>query len=106
MMRHAIASVVLVLTLLVPADARGLAVPDAASAHTNEARTDPQPAINEARQGSGLPQQAPPPRTLREFWHVFALISLVWIGIVGYLLRSGAALVRVAHRIRRLDQDI
>ncbi|HEX8213556.1 MAG TPA: hypothetical protein VF584_25525 [Longimicrobium sp.] len=106
MMRHAIASVALVLTLLVPVDARGLATPDAASARTNEARAERQPAVPYARQGSGLPQQAPPPRTLREFWPVFALIVLVWIGIVGYLLRSGAALGRVARGIRRLDQDI
>jgi hypothetical protein len=52
-----------------------------------------------AQQGSGLPEQAPPPRTLHEFWHVFALIALAWLGIVGYLLRSGEALGRIARRL-------
>lgn len=96
MIRRAIAALALGLALLVPVDARGLTTTAAASASTQQL----------TQQGSGLPERAPPPRTLHEFWHVFALIALVWLGIVGYLLRSGAALGRIADRLAQRDSTI
>jgi CcmD family protein len=89
MIRRALAALALGLALLAPVDARGVTTPVAAAVRIHEV----------AQPGSGLPEQAPPPRTLHEFWPVFAVIALVWIGIVGYLLRSGAALGRIARRL-------
>ena len=67
--------------------------------------TEPQPAASQAPQGSGLPRYAPPPRTLRAFWPVFALLALGWIGMMGYLLRAGAAFGRIVDGVRHLAPD-
>jgi hypothetical protein len=110
MIRPLIASLALGISLLMPMDAHGLAKPAAAPPGLAAVRTqvppsESQPAVSQPRQGSGLPQQAPTPRTMREFWPVFVLLSLGWIGIVGYLLRCGAVFGRIAEGVRHLDSD-
>lgn len=39
--------------------------------------------------GSGLPQRAAPPRTLRDYTHVFVAFALAWILLFGYVLSLG-----------------
>lgn len=52
-----------------------------------------------ATQDSGLPERLPPPRTMRDYWPVFALFSVVWLGIVGYVLTFNGRLKRMASRL-------
>ena len=44
----------------------------------------------------GLPERTPPPRTLRDQWPVFMVLSLFWLAIVGYVLTFNG-------RLRRLE---
>ena len=44
----------------------------------------------------GLPERTPPPRTLRDQWPVFVVLSLFWLAIVGYVLTFNS-------RLRRLE---
>lgn len=39
--------------------------------------------------GSGLPQRAAPPRTLRDYTHVFAAFAIAWILLFGYVVSLG-----------------
>jgi CcmD family protein len=64
---------------------------------------EPLPAVSPVQGASGLPQRAPPPRTLREFWPVFAGFAAAWIGIVAYTLSFGRRLRRVGDELGRLD---
>lgn len=48
---------------------------------------------------SGLPERVPPPRTMRDYWPVFALFSIVWLGIVGYVLTFNGKLKRMASQL-------
>lgn len=109
MIRRLFASLALGLGFLMPMDAHGRAKPAVASLGSAAGLTQAppslsQPAAPQSWQGSGLPPRAPVPRTLREFWPVFVLLALAWIGIVGYLLRCGAAFGRIVEGVRRLDQ--
>ena len=54
-----------------------------------------------AQSTSGLPQRAPEPRTMREFWPVFLFLSLAWVGIVGAALRLGRPYGRIAQKLSR-----
>jgi CcmD family protein len=38
---------------------------------------------------SGLPQRAAPPRTLRDYTHVFAAFAIAWILLFGYVVSLG-----------------
>ncbi len=38
---------------------------------------------------SGLPQRAAPPRTLRDYTHVFAAFAIAWILLFGYVFSLG-----------------
>jgi CcmD family protein len=51
------------------------------------------------QQPSGLPQRAPDPRTLEEFWPIFAAFVLTWIAIVGYMLTFGRRVSRIADEL-------
>lgn len=51
----------------------------------------------------GLPRRAPEPRTLHEFWMVFAALAAAWGGITFYILRFGAPLGRIADTMRRVE---
>jgi CcmD family protein len=55
--------------------------------------------------GTGLPQRAPPPRTLRAFWPVFAGFAVTWVGIVIYTLTFSGRLRRVGDEIGRFAAD-
>ena len=50
---------------------------------------------------SGLPQRAPEPRTMREFWPVFLVLSLVWLGVVAFALRLSGPYGRIAEKLSR-----
>ena len=54
---------------------------------------------------SGLPRRPPDPRTLREYWPVFAALSLSWAGIVAYLISLGRPFGRAARAIHDLDGE-
>lgn len=43
-------------------------------------------------------QAAPPPATLRAYAHVFVAFAVVWLLVLGYVLR-------LAARIRRLERE-
>ena len=51
--------------------------------------------------GSGLPRRAPPPRTMKDQWPVFAMLAVSWIGIVVYLLVIGRRSRRLAELVER-----
>jgi len=50
---------------------------------------------------SGLPQYAPPPRTMRHLWPVFAGFALTFAGIAAYLVAIGRKMGRVSARAAR-----
>ena len=52
---------------------------------------------------SGLPQREPPPRTLADYWLVFALLSASWLGIVYYIVRLGRRAKRIETMIGSVD---
>lgn len=57
-------------------------------------------AIDQAPQlDFGLPEREPPPRTLRDQWPVFALLSLFWLAIVGYALTFKGKLQRLEEKL-------
>lgn len=60
------------------------------------------PAVAEA-QPQGLPRRAPEPRTLQEFWPVFAIFATVWLGIIVYVLRFGAPLRKITASMSRVE---
>ena len=48
---------------------------------------------------SGLPRRAPEPRTMAAYWPVFLVLSVTWIGFVGYMLLLGRRSSRLARSI-------
>jgi CcmD family protein len=52
-----------------------------------------------AQGSSGLPQRAPDPRTLEEYWPIFAAFVLTWIAIMGYFLTFGRRVSRIADEL-------
>ena len=92
----------------------GLAGPDMAIAWGQElpitapidtAGTAPDAAVAgaPAQVASGLPARAPWPRTLVEFWPVFAGFAVSWLGIVAYTLTFGRRIRRVEAAIQQAD---
>ena len=50
----------------------------------------------------GLPQRAAPPRTLRDYWHVFVAFALAWVLLFGYVVSLGRRFARVERDLQRL----
>lgn len=76
-----------------------------ASAGAQEVPTAQPVQVTGPEAGSGLPQRPPDPRTLGEYWPVFALFSLTWLGIVAYFLSLGKPLARTARSVQQLDGE-
>ena len=80
-------------------DAAGAAPAEVVQAEDAATATvDAQP----APASSGLPPVAPPPRTLRAYWHVFIAFAVAWGLLFGYailLARKGGALERQLKRL-------
>lgn len=55
-----------------------------------------------SRAASGLPQRAPDPRTLGEFWPVFAGFVVTWIAIMAYMLSFNRRITRVGESLAEL----
>lgn len=93
------------LALAAPAaaqDAAGDATPGAVSAGaTDAAAAGSAEPLGQAE--NGLPPVAPPPRTLRAYWHVFVAFAIAWGLLFGYAIfiarRSGA----LERQIKRLE---
>lgn len=49
--------------------------------------------------GSGLPQRAAPPRTLRDYAHVFAAFAIAWLLLFGYVVSLGWRWARVEREL-------
>jgi CcmD family protein len=62
-------------------------------------------AVAEVPSGSGLPERAGPPRTLRAYWHVFAAFAIAWILLFGYALSLGRRFANVERELRRLGEN-
>ena len=52
----------------------------------------------------GIPQRAPEPRTMREFWPVFLGFAATWLAIVAYVLHAGSRIGRAARAARGLEE--
>jgi hypothetical protein len=74
------------------------------AAWAQEAVTQAPPASPPATSSSGLPRRPPDPRTLAEYWPVFAGFSLTWAAIVGYLVLLGRPFSRTARAIHLLEE--
>lgn len=63
----------------------------AAQAQAGGTAADPSASLQtrSVEPGSALPQRAAPPRTLREYTHVFAAFALAWILLFGYVVSLG-----------------
>jgi hypothetical protein len=51
---------------------------------------------------TGLPQRAPEPRTMREFWPVFLFLTALWLAVVITALRVSRPYGKVAEKVERL----
>lgn len=51
---------------------------------------------------ASLPERAAPPRTLRDYWHVFIAFALAWVLLFGYVVSLGRRFARVEDGLRRL----
>jgi CcmD family protein len=71
------------------------AVPTQAAARVTQAPTEP----------SGLPLNAPPPTTLRAYWHVFAAFAIAWLLLFGYTLVLGRRFATLDREIRQLRAE-
>ncbi|HEX8275847.1 MAG TPA: CcmD family protein [Longimicrobiaceae bacterium] len=63
----------------------------AAGAQAGGTAADPSASLQtrSVEPGSALPQRAAPPRTLREYTHVFVAFALAWILLFGYVVSLG-----------------
>jgi hypothetical protein len=52
----------------------------------------------------GLPQRAPQPRTLHDFWPAFAGLAVLWVVMVAYVLGFGGSLRRIAAGMQSADR--
>jgi CcmD family protein len=52
---------------------------------------------------SGLPEVAPPPRTLRAYWHVFAAFAVAFTLLFGYALVLGRRFGALERQVERLE---
>lgn len=52
---------------------------------------------------SGLPRQAPPPRTLRAHWHVYGAFAIAWLLVFGYALSLGRRFGVLDRELRQLE---
>ena len=60
-------------------------------------------AVSAPAQGSsGLPQRAAPPRTLRDYTHVFVAFALAWLLLFGYALSLGRKFARIEREMETL----
>jgi CcmD family protein len=59
-------------------------------------------ALSAPTEANGLPLRETPPRTLRAYWHVFAVFAIAWILLFGYALSLGRRFARVERELRRL----
>ena len=93
--RRLVMSFVVALLALAPAGVRAQEPSSAAPAAVAQAPggTAPDPSASlqtrSVESGSGLPQRAAPPRTLRDYTHVFAAFALAWILLFGYVVSLG-----------------
>jgi CcmD family protein len=56
--------------------------------------------------GDPLPVRPVPPRTLQDYWHVFATFALAWILLFGYVLRIGRHFARVEREIAQTREKL
>ena len=86
-------SLLLALTALAPAGLRAQEPSSAPAAEAQAGGTAADPAASlqtrSVEPGAGLPQRTAPPRTLRDYTHVFAAFALAWILLFGYVLSLG-----------------
>lgn len=95
----------LVLALVVPAQAGGQQTGGSADAgYFAQEQVSPSASGDAAVASSGLPIQAPPPRTLRAHWHVYIAFSLAWLLLLGYLISLGRRFAALDDELRRLER--
>ena len=54
-------------------------------------------------QANGLPVAAPPPRTLRAYWHVFIAFAIAWALLFGYVVVLGRRFGSLEREVARLE---
>lgn len=84
-----------------PAQERGPAATSDVEVTTPSPEIAPSPSAPAA--GSGLPQVAPPPRTLRAYWHLFGAYAIVWTLLFGYAVFLGRRSGAIERQIERLE---
>ena len=61
------------------------------------------PAAAQGTPVTGLPDAAPPPRTLRAYWHLFGAYAIVWTLLFGYAVYLGRRTGALEREIARLE---
>lgn len=89
--RRFVLSFVLALFALAPAGLRAQEPGFHGSAPAASGAADPSvsPQAPGAAPSSGLPQRAAPPRTLRDYTHVFVAFAVAWLLLFGYVVSLG-----------------
>ena len=64
---------------------------------------DAAPAAGQGAPTAGLPQTAPPPRTLRAYWHLFGAYAIVWTLLFGYVIYLGRRSGALEREVARLE---
>ena len=75
------------------------AQPEAAATVDNVAAEVIEPGV----QSNGLPVAAPPPRTLRAYWHVFVAFAIAWALLFGYVIVLGRRFGSLEREVARLE---
>lgn len=91
--RRLVISFVVALLALAPAGVRAQepSSPAPAAQAPGGTAADPSASLQTrtVESSSGLPQRAAPPRTLRDYTHVFAAFAFAWILLFGYVVSLG-----------------
>jgi CcmD family protein len=90
--RRFVFALLLALPALAPAGLRAQEPSSApAQAQAGGTAADPSASLQtrSVEPGAGLPQRAAPPRTLRDYTHVFAAFAVAWILLFGYVVSLG-----------------
>jgi CcmD family protein len=83
-----------------PASLRAQEASPAASTAAQEApAAGPAASVQATTPPVGLPQRAAPPRTLRDYTHVFAAFAIAWLLLFGYVVSLGRRWARVEQEL-------
>ena len=99
----ALAALVGASSFAVPARAQDAAAQSAPAAAAQAPAAVPGQEASTGTQALRRTADAPPPRTLRAYWHVFIAFTLAWLLVFGYAISLGRRFRRLEEQLDRLE---